>query len=239
MRVWSMLGLALLLPCALAAELPAGEYQGDHGSGTLKIAPSKGKGQAFDLSSYGANGHSCGLDGTIINGQAKLDTGTKGEDCVVTFVRKSDGSIEVDHSDASAQYCRVFCGMRADFTGNYAMAPASCQIAAVKKSRKEFKRLYDQKAYAAALATLQPVVQQCSNYLRDWEDGWIRNDVALAQFKAGQPQACLQTLQPLAQEAAMSNAQLQEQYSPVDADNHISVAKATRTNLKLCRTGHP
>ncbi len=47
--------------------------------------------------------------------------------------------------------------------------------------------------------------------------------------------ACRATLAPLAADAARSDEAIRNDYPPSDADAYLSVLKATRTNLKLCR----
>ena len=65
----------------------------------------------------------------------------------------------------------------------------------------------------------------------------MRNDLALTQFRLGDAAGCLRTLEPLAKDAAKSDAQIRdEMVAPTDVDNWLPVVKAARTNLKLCRT---
>ena len=85
------------------------------------------------------------------------------------------------------------------------------------------------------MATLAPLLSQCQRTL-DWlSEPWLRNDLALAQLRAGDAAACRATLAPLAADAARSDEAIRNDYPPSDADAYLSVLKATRTNLKLCR----
>jgi hypothetical protein len=217
-----------------AAEPPLqpGDYVTERGWGTLKINRDKSGALKFALEAMGGNAHSCGLDGEIRNGRATLEAMDKDKPCVVTFAVKADG-IAIDSVDA--QICRYFCGMRASFEGLYLKVAPGCAPSALRATRKEFKALYDRKDYAAARAKLEPAFNDCAKAI-DWLDtGWIRNDIALVQLRTGDAAACLRTLEPLAKDAAKSDAQIRdEMVAPTDIENWLPVVKAARTNLKLC-----
>ncbi len=212
------------MACAQTANPPAGDYIFERGSGALRVKPDG----HFDISTIGANAHTCALDGTIVRGKAKIDdTG-----CVVNFT-VNGGTVQVG-SNGSEQ-CRESCGARATFEGTYTRPSAACTDKAVANSRKTFKRQYDAKDYSTALTTLAPVLSECDKTL-DWiSQGWMRNDLALAQFKLGDRTACLKTLQSLADDAGKSDDAIKDDFPPADAEIYLPVVKATRTNLKLCR----
>lgn len=224
-----LLPLALLLGTGVAAAQasgnpPAGDYIYEGGSGSLHIKP----GGRFDITTIGTNAHTCALDGTIVRGKAKLeDTG-----CVVSFSAEAD---KLQVTTNGSDQCRGYCGMRAAFEGTYIRPTPSCADKAVAGSRKTFKRQYDAKDYAAAQTTLAPVLSDCDKTL-DWiTKAWLRNDLALTQYKLNDRAACLKTLQPLAEDAARTDDGIKENYPPADADIYLPVVRATRTNLKLCR----
>jgi hypothetical protein len=105
----------------------------------------------------------------------------------------------------------------------------------VAASRKTFKRQYDAKDFAAAQATLAPVLGDCSKTL-DWiTTGRVRNDLAITQFRLGDRAGCLKTLEPLAEDAAKTDQGVKDSYPPADAEDILPVARAARTNLKLCK----
>ena len=232
------MALMLVLGCAavwvFAAEpvLQPGDYITERGWGTLAIKRGNGGALNFQLEAMGGNAHSCSLDGEIRNGRATLEAMDKDKPCVVTFAAKGDG-IAVDSVDA--QICRYFCGMRASFEGLYQKAAPGCAPSALRATRKEFKTLYDRKDFAAARAKIEPAFNNCAKTI-DWLDtGWIRNDLALVQLRTGDAAACLRTLEPLAKDAAKSDAQIRdEMVAPTDIENWLPVVKAARTNLKLC-----
>jgi hypothetical protein len=163
-----------------------------------------------------------------VRGKAKIDDTA----CVVSFAVNAD---KVRVSTNGVDQCRESCGARASFEGTYTRPAPGCTDKAVAVSRKRFKRQYDAKDYTAARTTLAPVLADCAPTL-DWiTTGWVRNDLALAQLRAGDRAACLQTLQPLAEDAALSDDGVKENYPPADAEIYLPVVRATRTNLKLCR----
>lgn len=133
--------------------------------------------------------------------------------------------------------CRYYCGARAGFEGEYVRPAPACQPASIAKTRAEFKRLYDRKAYSEAVAVLEPVLKNCSKTMYWLDIGWVRNDLALTHAKLGHREICRQLLQPLAEDAAQTDDQIRENYPPSDAENYLPIVKATRTNLKLCTGG--
>ncbi|WP_256735202.1 hypothetical protein [Variovorax sp. dw_954] len=70
----------------------------------------------------------------------------------------------------------------------------------------------------------------------DWsEKDRIRNDLALAQLRAGDHAGCLKTLEPLREAAGQSDNDIRSNYLPEEARLLLPIVRATRTNLKLCQ----
>lgn len=227
--------VAALSSIAVAAQPTPGQYVTEHGWGHLTIKQAQGK-LTFTIDAFGANAHICNLEGEIRKDQAVLGAGDGTKPCVVSFTDKN-GGVQVDTNQAEG--CREYCGVRAQFEGLYLKPAPGCEDASRARARKTFKQLYDKKAYAEALATLSPVLQQCGPTL-DWlETGWLRNDIALTQLKLGKPADCLTTLAPLANDAALSDEDLRGNYLPSDAESYLPIVKATRTNLRLCKAKVP
>jgi hypothetical protein len=227
-RQLALAALAFLsagLACAQQTTTPPpGEYIYEGGNGTLTVK----SGNRFGIETVGANGHSCTLDGTIAQGKAKLADST----CVVSFSTAAD---KIVVGTNGSEQCLDNCGARAGFKGNYFKPSPACTTKAVAASRKTFKRQYDAKDYAAAQSTLAPVLAECDATLYWIDKDWMRNDLALAQFKLGDRAACLKTLQPLREDAAKTDSDLKDEYPPVEAEIYGPVVRAARTNLKLCR----
>ena len=210
-----------------------GEYVTEGGWGNLKIAKDKKGGLAFELLAMGANGHTCELSGKIENGRAVLPGGTPDKPCLVSF-DATDQGIGVSDNDG---VCRYYCGARAGFAELYLKPQPGCEAGSVLKASKEFELLYDRKAYRQARAKLEPVLKNCARVIHWSELGDLRNDLAQALYKQGDYAGCRSTLQPLAEEARLSNEKLRELYPPADAEIKIQIAEMTRTNLKRCQAG--
>jgi len=209
------------------AAVAPGKYVTEGGWGDLSIRKDKDGRLAFEIIAVGANAHTCSLEGIIENGRAVLE-GLEGDKrCIVTFTPKGR-DIEVTDNDGE---CRMYCGARAGFTGLYVTPRPGCTRAAIRKSRDEFKRLYDRKSFARARDVLEPVLNNCG-YVLHWADrDWIRNDLALTYYKLGDSGECLRILQPVIDEGK------DVVYGPSDEEIRKPIEKATRTNQNLCRKG--
>jgi hypothetical protein len=223
-----------LFASALQAAEPtpkAGEYVADGGWGSLEISNPKGKdGMPFSLETMGANGHLCEMEGRIVGGKAELEASDDPAGCVVRFKPTAEG-IAVSGTES----CREYCGARAGYEGLYLRPPAGCDGRAIGTTTGEFKRLYDGKRYAQALAKLSPLPKQCGRVLNEQRKSEMLNDIAITQYKLGQRDACVRTLAPLQEYAAMSDDQVRDEFPPADADNWLPIIKAARFNLGLCR----
>lgn len=224
-----LLGLQLHF-AAQAQSINPGSYLAEGGWGSLEIKPGKAGKFPFVLDTLGSNFHMCNAEGEISGTQAVLPDGdAEGKHCVLQFSWKN-GAVTVSTNDQ----CRYYCGARASLDGEYFSAPSACTGNRPRTARKQFKALYDQKKYPQAAEKLQVVLQQCDKFLGKFEAGWLRNDLALAQFKMQLPEQCLQTLQPLREEAGKTDEQITEHYAPAEIETYLPIVKATRTNLKLC-----
>ncbi|MEQ1514588.1 MAG: hypothetical protein ABL934_18180 [Lysobacteraceae bacterium] len=205
-----------------------GDYIADGGWGTLRISPPARDGLPFAIESVGANFHLCSLDGRIVGTQATLEASDA--DCVVSFAPTADG-ITV----SSTETCREYCGARAGFDGLYLRPAPGCAADAVGATRGGFKRLYDRKRFAEALAALSPLPTTCARTLGHYERAEILNDIAITHYKLGQRDACLRTLAPFEEDAALSDDEVRNHYLPSEADVWLPIIKAARFNLGLCR----
>ena len=232
---WPALCAALVLNfaacCAHAQQaFPPGEYLGEGGTGRLRIEAQAGGAQKFNLESYGANGHSCQVDGSLRGRTARVPTEEKEPPCVINFTQKGE-AIQVE---AGSPSCSFFCGARATIGDVFLKPPAGCASAEVKRSRTVFKQQFDRKDYAGAKATLQPVADKCLKLMNDVDEGWIRNDLALTYLRLDDKPGCLKLLEPFKDLAAMDEKALTENYPPFDAQIRAPIARATRTNIRLC-----
>lgn len=222
-----------LATCAASAQqtpFAPGEYL-DNLGGWLIIKPGSDGTAAFTLHTVGRNFHICDASGVIQkNRQAvlKADAGMKA--CRLYFEQTKDG-IQVDIKDQ----CTQPCGAGATLDGIYRKPAAGCERAAVRKSRDEFKRFYDKKAYAEARGALEPLLKSCTPTLDNNTTDWIRNDLALTYHRLGDNAACRKTLEPLAEDAKKTDAQIEQDYpAPSEREAALRLVRAARTNLKLC-----
>ena len=224
-----ILGLTLgaLGTIAGARTIAPGNYVYEGGWGSLNIE----KSGRFVISTFGGNGHICDLDGTHV-GRSSTMIDNK---CVLTF-RPIGSNLQLNTN--GDQSCRQYCGARAGFEGLYIKPEPTCTSSAIANSRREFKNKYDQKKFGIAVQTLAPVLSQCTKVLNRFEENWIRNDLALAQLRSGDKAACLDTLKPLVEIAAMTDDDIRGIPEPTYAPNYLDIAKAVRTNLKLCKSAN-
>lgn len=221
-----LLSLALALAASAAqAQVAPGDYISERGGGSLTV-----KDGGFEISSVGANGHTCGLDGKL-----KGSIGLAGEApdiCRVEFKPK-DGGYQV--TPLTLEPCRAFCGARASFDGLYLKPAPGCADAEREATQKDFKAAYDAKQYAKAEPLLARQLKDCARTLGWLEKASTANDLAITQFHLGKKADCLKTLQPLTKDAAKKDDVLKDDYPPSDWADYQPVVKATRTNLALCR----
>jgi len=221
----SILVLTISGILAQAQAIPPGNYIRIGGDSTLTVASNN----TFSINTLGRNGHTCDVSGVI---QGLTGTSDEGA-CVIDF--KSQGKrLSVDTK--TVDECKYFCGANAGILGLYIKPSLSCTDIAIARSRKSFKNFYDRKDFATAVKTLEPLLARCEPLIHWMQLGWIRNDLALAQHKEGNNSACLQTLKSLSADAAKTDVEIREEYPPIDADIYLPILKATRTNLKLCKT---
>ena len=226
-----VLGAACFASTAFAQITP-GEYVGEQGYSQLRIRAASGGAQAFKLVSRGANYHFCELEGAIRNGEAKLpDSEDEKKPCIVTFKAGAKG---IDVGEKNQGACRMYCGARAYFGGLHELPPKGCAASEIAAQRKAFKASYDKKDFAVARDTLAPVLNNCKRFLVATAEGWVRNDLALAEHRAGDSAACRTVLKEWVELAQTNDQEIKEGYPPSDAEDYLRLAKATRTNLKLC-----
>lgn len=233
-----VVALSLLCPPPSAAEtstsLKPGDYVTEGGWGTLTLKPGKSSAAGalkFDILTVGANGHTCSLDGEVRENKATLEGTEAGKPCVVTMTPTAAGIVV---RGSSFEACGQYCGARATFETTYFQPPAGCVDKAVTATRKSFKQRYDNKEFKEARAQLEPLLTDCARSMGPIEMGRIRNDLAVTLHKLGDLAGCRALLQPLAEDSNRTDAEIRENYPPVDAESVLPIARAARTNLKLC-----
>lgn len=216
---------------AWAADPAPGTYITEGGWGTLVVSRSGAKGLQFRLGAMGANGHSCDLRGTIVDGKASLEVGLGEPACSVSF-KARPGSVDVEASDSAS--CRFFCGMRAWFEGSYLQPSPACTSGAKTATRRRFATLYRAKSYGQAASVLAPVLQECAQTLNGLESGRLRNDMAITLFHLGRRDECLDMLKPVLELAGKDEDELRQALPPSDFELYLPIARAAWHNARLC-----
>ena len=214
---------------ASSSGLRVGEYVTEKGWGHLRLANKQG-GLIFSIESVTGE-DMCTLDGVIRNGQGVVTDDMGTSTCIVDFVEDDSG---IDVSARTPAECKHFCGYNGEFEAKYLDVKAGCGRSAIQQTRDSFKLLYDSKNYKPALEALSPVLADCLPTL-DWEEeGGIRNDLAIAQYRSGLHEQCLATLAPYAEDAGKDDDAVVDGWSPALANRYLSIVKAARTNIALC-----
>ena len=214
------------------APLPSGRYVLSGDSGTLTIRKDASGQSRFAMETMGGNCHTCSVAGVLRGKTGYAESGEEGEGksiCKISFGPVRTG-IEV--GSITPEECRYFCGMRAGFDGLYRPIPANCSRESQQLRRNDFLKRYRSRQFAEAGEKLSVLLTECRDFIHWIEIDRIRNDLALAQFHGGDPQACLKTL-AATRAGASANAQ-DLGLPPCDQDSYIAVAKATWHNRSLC-----
>lgn len=190
-------------------------------------------GLRFLIESTGSNKQICQISGEIQSGTAKVESHSEGRHCEVHFRRSANGAIEVN-SDPSSQACRSFCGYGALFNGTYLIPASGCSLPALHRRRMTLKSAYDRKEFRRAHQLLVPLLSRCSATLDWFQEQDIRNDLAVTLYRLGRNADCLKVMEPLIG-LAQTPDELIEGLEH-DKDEGQRIARAARTNLKLC--GH-
>ena len=216
---------------AAQAQFKAGEYVRS-GYGVLTVGAADRGATKFQISVVGSNFHTCELEGVIRNLEARMEESADDKlPCVVTFKPEKNG-ITVDAKNDRA--CSAYCGMRASFTGSYAIPRAGCAPSQVRQTRARFNAAYAKKQFADARVLLTPVHANCAPYLDIYGQAWVGNDLALTQYRTGDSAACRNTLKPWLDLAQTPDNVIKGDYPPSDAEEMLRIAIVTRTNMKLC-----
>lgn len=212
--------------------LEPGEYLTQGGWGTLSISRTTMDTISFSIFSIGGNGHQCVLEGTIIDGKITLEDNDKSNPCAIHLTPKVDG---IDIQQNSRDSCSIYCGARAGFEGSYLKPNKGCTTSEVSASRGSFLQFYSKKEYTHARLILESTLLNCKRTLHIWGEYWIRNDLALSQYKDGDSPSCLSTLAPLVNDANTPEGVVLENWSQHDGEIYRKILRATRTNLSLCQ----
>jgi len=222
--------ISFAAPAAAEASAPGGIPSGDYvfiqkfEVGSLQVS-----GSVFSIETVGGNCHVCSIDGVLSGNEGFAG---EGETACHFKTTVGPGSVRIE-TPRNSEGCRTYCGMRARFDGEYRMPPATCTDDA-RASRLEQARLaYRGGEYAKARLDLRALISDCGQFT-----DWItldreRNDLALAELRAGDAAQCLEVLAQTRVAGADDEAALG--LPPCDKDVYLDVAKSTWNNRKLCK----
>lgn len=78
------------------------------------------------------------------------------------------------------------------------------------------------------------MLEKCGALLSDYDEGWVRNDLAITYYRLGDTAACRDTLLRRVDLARQSDTAIKAGHAPSDAEEMLRLARATRTNTKRC-----
>lgn len=211
-----------------AALVSPGAYE-NPGTGSLELGPVRAGRRHIEMHTSGANGHMCELEGTLKGGELVTDDASEPR-CKVTLTLLG-GTVRLE---ANEQCTMMFCGMRARLDGDYESPPAGCSRREITKRRNELLTLHRKKKFAAAAEGLEQLLSSCERFLGFGQVDWVRNDLAIAQARAGRLADCRDTLQPLIDLSKMSDRAIRENNLPMEGEVLMQIAQATRVNLRIC-----
>ncbi|GFM81388.1 hypothetical protein PSCICN_20800 [Pseudomonas cichorii] len=226
---------ALMLPLSLRAQQSppqAGTYATEGGWGHLVIGAAGAKGiKPFSLDTENA-GSGCTFSGRLNpGGVAVVYEGDAPSQCSLNLTIATKGLMV---STSTKEQCREYCGSNGSFEGDYHYVPAFCAQPELDKTRRAFKKLYDEKRYTQAESILAPIYRECLSTVGMMDEGGLRNDYALTQYKLKDKAGCLATLSKYRQDAARPDDAITQNISPAVVDDYLSVIHAARTNIALC-----
>jgi len=212
-----------------ASSMQPGEYITEKGWGRLQVS-ALGESLLFSLNTVTGEA-GCTLSGEVKGGHGIVKEDSGSSTCVLSFAKRGE---DLEISASSQTECKKFCGYNGGFEGAYRRAKSGCSQDEIEQTRKGFRHLYGDKDYKSAVAKLSPVLSGCVATL-DWEEeGGIRNDLAIAQYKSAFHKECLETLSQYAEDAKRDDDSILEEWAPVLADRYLAIVKAARTNIALC-----
>lgn len=223
MKRLALASLAMLAAGVAQAQVKPGTYFMADGGGTMKIAAN-----AFDISSGGAPGI-CTIKGKV-TGMTGLATDE--DECRIQFRATKDGYEVIAKTP---EECRSYCGAHADFVGRYYRPAPGCDDSGRKASRATFRAAYEAKDYAKAETIIAGQLRACAKTLQPIEAAGVRNDLAITLHHLGRKAECVKVLEPLAEEVAQKDEEIEGRYTAAQWAVYKSYVKATRANLSLCR----
>jgi hypothetical protein len=218
--------------------LPTGEFQDVQGEGGNLVISSDDKMKlVFRLVANGANGHSCGLEGSIEGTQGRTESLSDVGACIVDFETESNAiAVKVNGADGNFEACRAWCGMRASFDRAYIKVPAGCTVSERQARYSASKQAMDAKNYRLEVNELKRVQLDCYQYFERTERDNAHNDLALALHYLDKNRECLKELSETLASTAGSEAALRDNFSgePMSFEAYLPTARTTWKVHRIC-----
>lgn len=169
-----------------------------------------------------------------INNKSTIPSADKSEKPCVLLFKVDEKKISVSTEIGGS--CDQYCGARAIIDNEFFVVDKICVYEDKKSLKKEFDSLYKNKKFDKAVDTLKPILDKCEKYLHINEDFDIRNDLAVTYKNLNKKDECLKTLNKYKDLADSSEAQINEDNSPVEADDLIPRSKKLKFNFNKCKS---
>ena len=128
--------------------------------------------------------------------------------------------------------CRLFCGARASFDGNYLRLPPACLPATQQTADQRFLAAYKAKDFGPAYAVLSQADTACRRYTHRQLNDRRSNDLAITAYHLGRKDEYRRLSAQVADAKLL--AQLKD-VAPTDYDNFPPHYKAAINNAAICK----
>lgn len=208
----------------------------DGGWGWLRLQTAT---RQIDVETIGANGHFCGVSATLAAPLPPSGTvpASTADGCRFTLASTVDGRLTLAIDEGTREACRLYCGMRAGFEGEFRRLAGECTAAALDARHKRGLAAYRAGRHAEAHGLWAPALARCAASMH-WSQRWgWRNDAAIAAFHAGQKAECMRLSQAVLADARRFTQDGDDEpfgNAPTDADGARPLLQAARHNLAKC-----
>ncbi|HEX2940609.1 MAG TPA: hypothetical protein VHO91_06150 [Rhodopila sp.] len=236
-RFWFTLALLLSAVPGFGADLPSGEYVNNADqSATLDITRTAAGKTHFEMVVVGFNTNICSMSGSIAGLLGLPMEGSNGpadQSCKLHFTRAGQG-LSIDYEGDG---CMAYCGLGVSLPTDWAAVPEACYHAPYQATRQAFLKAYKAGHYAEAKALLAPLLHTCQPTLDTLDADALANDLAITLHHLGDDAGCRAMLQPMAKDAARTEAAVASDYPSARWDAYRPILHNARTNLGLCESG--
>ncbi|MBH9577221.1 hypothetical protein [Inhella proteolytica] len=233
LALWLWAGWIGMADAASHQPLQPGTFIRIGETGTLMLRRAGTGALEFELESFGANGNICTAKGRVSGrvATAVADDEEQAQDPCRLELQPRGDRLRVNVLTGA---CAAHCGLRVTLDGDFRSPAAGCKRAAIAQRRGQFLKQYRAQQHAEAVRTAQALLTECEDFLFWITQDAIRSDLALAQLRAGHPQACLSTLAQTAAGKVDDEAGLRRALSP-NAYESYEWAHAIWHNRRLCQ----